>query len=94
MTLGLVQARKSSSPVLGAIPILRKQKDWVGGGRIFFADVQYYLCCRMVGGRVNDQICADVMNYELLDQVICKTDHKSLRITNFGKAGKVGWSWL
>ena len=50
MTLGLVQARKSSSPVLGAIPILRKQKDWVGGGRIFFADVQYYLCCRMVVG--------------------------------------------
>ena len=32
--------------VKGTIPILRQQTDWVGGvvKRVFFADVQCYLC--------------------------------------------------
>ena len=31
---------------IGTIPILRQQRDWVGGVRkmTIFADVQYYLC--------------------------------------------------
>ena len=30
----------------GTIPILRQQRDWVGGVKqmVIFADVQYYLC--------------------------------------------------
>ena len=37
---------------LGAIPILRQQKDRVGGVRniAIFADVQYYLCWCRLGG--------------------------------------------
>ena len=37
---------------LEAIPILRQQKDWMGGVRkiAIFADVQYYLCWRRLGG--------------------------------------------
>ena len=36
---------------LGTIPMLRQQRDWVGGVRkmAIFADVQYYLCWRRVG---------------------------------------------
>ena len=37
---------------LGTIPILRQQKDWVGGVKkmVIFADIQYYLCWRRVSG--------------------------------------------
>ena len=37
--------------LLGTIPLLRQQRDRVGGFRKManFADVQYHLCCRRVG---------------------------------------------
>ena len=37
---------------LGTIPILRQQKDWVGGVKkmVIFADIQYYLCWHRVSG--------------------------------------------
>ena len=50
-------ANQANSPTssneieLGTIPILRQQRDWVGGVRkiAIFADFQYYLCRRRVG---------------------------------------------
>ena len=48
---------------LGTIPILRQQRDWVGGVRkvAIFADVQYYLCWQRVGRSEKVQKCADVI---------------------------------
>ena len=49
---------------LGTIPILRKQRDWVGRVRkmAMFADVKYYLCWFRVGGSVKVHKCADVIH--------------------------------
>ena len=42
----------------GTIPILRQQRNWVGGVRkmTIFADVQYYLCWRRVSGWVRKSL--------------------------------------
>ena len=48
---------------LGAIPILRQQKERVGGVRkmAIFADVQYYLCWCWVGGSEKVHKSSDVI---------------------------------
>ena len=48
---------------LGAIPILRQQRDWVSGVRkiAIFADVQYYLCWCRVGGSEKVHKSSDVI---------------------------------
>ena len=46
---------------LGTIPLLRQQRDWVGGVRkmAIFADVQYCICADKVGrwGLKRPKIC-------------------------------------
>ena len=48
----------------GTIPILRHQRDWVGGVRkmaIIFADLQYYISMLTLGGWVG--VSEKVQNY-------------------------------
>ena len=71
----------NSSECYGTIPILRQQRNWVSGFRkmAIFADVQYYLCWRRVGGSEKVQKCAErnigmvpYVTSDALNFVVCK----------------------